>query len=835
MNATLTKATTTQTEKDTTGRIFFLDLGGGRVLSANPDGSDLRTIIEEGRDKLPDGLAIDVAAGHIYWTNMGNFRVNDGSILRSDLDGRNMTTIVPPGGTFTPKQLQIEKTTGKLYWCDREGMRVMRSNLDGSHIETLVDSSQGDPRPGSDATKQCVGIAVDVEGGKLYWTQKGETKAGQGRLFRANIEIPPDQTASTRQDIELLYDALPEPIDLDIDPTTRTLYWTDRGDPPRGNTVNRAPLDAPPEGRPDPEIVFKHLMEGIGLALDLEGGRMFITDFAGSVYTANLNGSDKKTLLVAQGNLTGIAYAELPVVHLNGRPSKNYTAVSSASARSVEANGSTDRLTEGLEYQLSHPATSPDFDLHRGVNEVLADVGMTTADSGGKLSFYGADPILPSPHRFGTMAALGMAARSVALAALRRQTTGEGQDISLDVRKALRRFCGFFDLKWETINGRPPSGGPLIRSPFFDIPFFRETRDGRHVIALDFYPQLRARTLNFLRCSENSESINNAIRKWDAVELEEAAAEAGLVMAMVRTNEEFRRELQYTEVLSKTPLITVEKIGDSEPVPLKASGDLPLEGIRAFGMGHVIAGGAIGRDLALYGADVLNIWRPHDTEVDAFAWDVQVGMRSTILGDSKEDRAQFQRLLELADVFFANKRPGFLARHGLDSEELCARKPGLIHATVVLHGEKGPWSNRPGFDEVGAAVSGLFALEGSPTRPKQPPIVPICDNVVAWLGTTGILAALRRRAIEGGSYRVVISLTRVVLWLLSLGMFDKAYAQATAGSTDEHRYAEPDLFTAETPCGTYQGMTDQVVLSRTPGSFRTVLVPRGSSKPEWLV
>jgi hypothetical protein len=81
----------------------------------------------------------------------------------------------------------------------------------------------------------------------------------------------------------------------------------------------------------------------------------------------------------------------------------------------------------------------------------------------------------------------------------------------------------------------------------------------------------------------------------------------------------------------------------------------------------------------------------------------------------------------------------------------------------------------------------------------------------------------------------VISLTRVVLWLLSLGIFDKAYAQATAGSTDEHRYAEPDLFTAETPCGTYQGMTDQVVLSRTPGSFRTVLVPRGSSKPEWLV
>jgi DNA-binding beta-propeller fold protein YncE len=293
------------------GRLFFLDLAGGRVLSANTDGTDLKTIVEEGR-KLPDGLVVDIAAGHLYWTNMGNPKANDGSILRSDLDGLNMTTIVPPGGTFTPKQLQIEKTTGKLYWCDREGMRVMRANLDGSNLETLVDTSQGDPRPGPDATKWCVGIAVDVEGGKLCWTQKGDTKAGKGRLFRANMDIPPGQTASTRRDIELLYDSLPEPIDLDIDPGTRTLYWTDRGDPPRGNTVSRAPLDAPAGKRPAPEILFSHLMEGIGLALDPKGGRMFITDFAGSVYSANLDGSNQRTLLFAEGNLTGIAYVEMP-------------------------------------------------------------------------------------------------------------------------------------------------------------------------------------------------------------------------------------------------------------------------------------------------------------------------------------------------------------------------------------------------------------------------------------------------------------------------------------------------------------------------------------------
>jgi crotonobetainyl-CoA:carnitine CoA-transferase CaiB-like acyl-CoA transferase len=493
-------------------------------------------------------------------------------------------------------------------------------------------------------------------------------------------------------------------------------------------------------------------------------------------------------------------------------------------------------LTKALQTELANPATSSEFDLHQATNEVLADVGMSSADSGGKLSFYGQDPILPSRLRFGTMAAIGLAAKSVAVAALWRQATGEGQDISVDVRKALRRFAGFFEGKWETINGRPPSPGGYAVSPFLKMgdAFFRETRDGRQVVALDIYPQLLVRTLDFLRCSPSTESINNAILKWDAVKLEDAAAEEGLVLSMVRTNEEFRREPQYTEVLSKMPLITVEKIGESEPVPLKASGDLPLAGVRAFGMGHVIAGAGMGRDMALYGADVLNIWRPHDSEIEAFAWDVQVGMRSTILDDSKEDRAQFNRLLQDADIFFANKRPGFLKKHELDAESLSEQKPGLIHATVVLHGEKGPWSNRPGFDENGAAVSGVFTIEGSPTRPQQPPIVPIADNVVGWLGTIGIITALRRRAIEGGSYRVVVSLTRTVLWLLSLGIFDRAYAKATAGSTDEHTYIAPDLFTAETPLGTYQGMTDQVVMSRTPGAFRTVLVPRGSSKPEWL-
>jgi hypothetical protein len=298
--------------KSTSGRLFFLDLGAGRILSAKPDGSDLKTIVSEGR-KLPDGIVVDAEAGYIYWTNMGSLKGNDGSIDRADVDGSNITSIVPIGGTFTPKQLQLDKKNGKLYWCDREGMGVMRCNLDGSKIETLVDTSRGDPRPGPDPTKWCVGIALDVEGGKLYWTQKGSDNAGQGRIFRANLEIAKGQTPANRKDIELLYENLPEPIDLDLDIANRTMYWTDRGDPPRGNTVNRAPMDVAPGKSVVPEIVVHDLMEGIGLFLDLKSGRMFFADFGGSVYSANLDGSDKKTLLFAQGNLSGIAYAEVPV------------------------------------------------------------------------------------------------------------------------------------------------------------------------------------------------------------------------------------------------------------------------------------------------------------------------------------------------------------------------------------------------------------------------------------------------------------------------------------------------------------------------------------------
>jgi 3-hydroxyacyl-CoA dehydrogenase len=288
------------------GRLFYLDISGGYVMSMRPDGSDRKAIVR-GLRRIPDGIAVDAAHGHVYWTNMGRPDLNNGSIQRADLNGMNLTTIIPEGGTFTPKQLKLDAKNGKLYWSDREGMRVMRSNLDGSRIETLIVAGVGDTDR-LDQRNWCVGIAVDADRGHFYWTQKGADNADQGRIFRANIEMPKGEDPAHRTDIELLYNGLPEPIDLDLDLRDRMIYWSDRGNGPRGNSINRAPMDAPPKARYQPEVLLGDLNEAMGLSLDLQGRRMFFADLGGSVYCAKMDGSEKKTLSIAQGNFTGIDY-----------------------------------------------------------------------------------------------------------------------------------------------------------------------------------------------------------------------------------------------------------------------------------------------------------------------------------------------------------------------------------------------------------------------------------------------------------------------------------------------------------------------------------------------
>ncbi|MEK1895870.1 MAG: 3-hydroxyacyl-CoA dehydrogenase, partial [Rhizobium sp.] len=169
MTDALAKSKSTSGRNEVVGRLFVLELSGGRIHSMSPDGSSRKVIVADCH--LPDGIAVDIEAGHIYWTNMGVPNLNDGSIERADLDGSNRKVIIPQGITFTPKQLHLEKRSGKLYWCDREGMRIMRANLDGTNVETLVKTGEGDDDR-RNATKWCVGITVDPEREQIYWTQK---------------------------------------------------------------------------------------------------------------------------------------------------------------------------------------------------------------------------------------------------------------------------------------------------------------------------------------------------------------------------------------------------------------------------------------------------------------------------------------------------------------------------------------------------------------------------------------------------------------------------------------------------------------------------------------
>jgi DNA-binding beta-propeller fold protein YncE len=291
--------------------LFYLDVTGGRVLTANAQNPVARVLVAAA-GQGPDGVAVDVAGGHIYWTGMGVPSANDGFIMRSDLDGTNVKTLVPAGGTYTPKQIKLDLAGGKMYWSDREGMRVMRANLDGSSVEALVTTGQTDTDR-MDNSRWCVGIALDLAGGYFYWSQKGPANGHVGTLRRAHLAMPAGQTSITRTDIEILYDLLPEPIDIDLDLGARYIYWTDRAD----NTVSRAPIEIPAgftaQTRTDRQILVPNVAVAIGVALDLDRGKVYYTSGSnGPVGRANLDGTSNETLIPMAGNLTGIALGQLP-------------------------------------------------------------------------------------------------------------------------------------------------------------------------------------------------------------------------------------------------------------------------------------------------------------------------------------------------------------------------------------------------------------------------------------------------------------------------------------------------------------------------------------------
>ncbi|ORW91690.1 hypothetical protein AWB92_17605 [Mycobacterium sp. IEC1808] len=294
--------------------LLVLNDGKQEMQAVSLDGARVRTLIA-GLEERPDGLVVDQERGHIYWTNMGApdpggdprsevAYARNGSLERADLDGTNRVTIVPRGAFTTGKQLAADWQAGVLYWCDREGMQVLTCNLDGSDLRPLVVTGVGE-EDAQTIAYHCVGIAVDLERRLLYWTQKGAPKAGEGRIFRAPLDLPADVSPRHREDIELLWRGLPEPIDLHLFAGT-TMLWTDRGAEPDGNTLNRAAVQ-PTIGAP--EIVSRGYHEAIGVAA-VSDSEFYVGDLGGSIRYVNLDTGVDTELVHLGFGLTGLALAQ---------------------------------------------------------------------------------------------------------------------------------------------------------------------------------------------------------------------------------------------------------------------------------------------------------------------------------------------------------------------------------------------------------------------------------------------------------------------------------------------------------------------------------------------
>lgn len=496
------------------------------------------------------------------------------------------------------------------------------------------------------------------------------------------------------------------------------------------------------------------------------------------------------------------------------------------------------------------PSAPSSFNIDAAFATFMRDLGGTAQDGGGSVTFSGADPILRSHFRIGASMAIPAMGAAVGAAAIWKARTGQGQDLKVDLRDSVWNVNPMVGLVAQQLQkaGQIPASDPIpgnmtwmptvnglmmqaplgLGHPMSFRPF--ATKDGRFMNFTGAYPHLSDRVLNTLKCPPNLAAIQAASRQWNAVELEEALAEARAAGAMHRTAEEWARHPEGIHLAGR-PLIEIVKLGESAPIPFTDNPTRPLSGINVLSLTHVIAGTTASRTLAEYGADVLHVARDQGFEHEALVMDVNVGMRSTFV--DLRDQNQNTRLAELvpqADVFAESFRGGAIERLGFGPAEVARQRPGIVYLSVRCYSHDGPWRERAGFDMEGLTVSGFTLAEGEGT-PRFPPTLVMNDYIAGYLGACGILAALRRRATEGGSYHVRVSLTRAAMWYKSLGQFATTTFDATR---PEHRIGAPRTITRQTPYGEVVRLAPQVELSRTPGAWRDPLVAvRGSDRPQW--
>jgi crotonobetainyl-CoA:carnitine CoA-transferase CaiB-like acyl-CoA transferase len=454
------------------------------------------------------------------------------------------------------------------------------------------------------------------------------------------------------------------------------------------------------------------------------------------------------------------------------------------------------------------------------LSDLLASLGLAEP-AAGEVSISGRDPIWGAKYAVGEAAAVVLAAIGVTVNDLWEQRTGRRQQIHVDVRRAAASLRGHY---FQRLNGEEtprPEFPELVYSDRY------RCQDGRWIQLHGGFPHLGQGTSKVIGSEHTAESIAAAVARWDSQALEDALAEAGMCGVICRTGEEWRATDQ-GQALLPLPPVQVVKIGESDPMPLPA-GDRPLAGLKALDLTRVLAGPVSGRTLAEHGADVLHITSPKLPSVPPYVLATNPGKLSAYLDlDAPDDADQLLSLTSDADVFVQGYRDGALERRGFGVEELTRRHPGLIYVSVNCYGPVGPWSSRPGWEQLGQSATGLAVGQGGPDHPTLMP-AQACDYMTGYFTALGTLIALGRRAREGGSYHVRASLCQTGMWLERLGQrCDPADAVGLGDLSDLYVHYD-------TTVGRLSQFAPALELSETPPHWARPAVPLGTHAPTWVL
>src|SRR6266699_1531646 len=375
----------------------------------------------------------------------------------------------------------------------------------------------------------------------------------------------------------------------------------------------------------------------------------------------------------------------------------------------------------------------------------------------------GADPVLPTPFCIGAAGAAALAASGLAATELWQARTGRRQRVTVDLRQATAalRSSHYIQL-----------AGTGVSSARNTIMGFYPTRDVRWSYLHCNFPNHRSAALGVLGVAEDRDAVARAVATWNAADLEEAIIAAKGAGGMARTQAEWAKHPQGVAVAA-LPLMEIKRIGDSAPEPLP-TGDRPLSGLRVLDLTRVLAGPTCARTLAEHGADIMKITGAHLPSLGYQEWDTGHGKLSAELDlRAPTDFYILRGLVRKADVFSQGYRAGNFANRGLSPEELAAIRPGLVYVSLCAFGHAGPWAGRRGFDTVVQTVSGMTARQAEivPGKTAGPQFYPVSaiDYCTGYLMAFGAMVALARRAREGGSWLVRISLAQVGKWLVDLG------------------------------------------------------------------